>query len=227
MSEKAKEKNVILTTRDLVLLFVFFIVVLMIVFTIGLLVGRNFPGEGERIAETDLSEQSMETVEPKKTTVKENLLLPPGFDDKSTSQSDTLSTQARKTTSRTREVDLGDTTGSSRQKPATDKRRANQEHSVSPASTASSRSGDRQPKKHTMYSVQAFASQNYDDAKRKVAELKAKGYDAFVKKPEQGSGDVYFRVQVGKFQNRGNALSRVNRLKKDGYKDAFIRTVVE
>ncbi|MBP7866009.1 MAG: SPOR domain-containing protein [Acidobacteria bacterium] len=39
---RGKEKTVILNTRDLVLLFVFFIVVLMIVFTIGLMVGRNF-----------------------------------------------------------------------------------------------------------------------------------------------------------------------------------------
>lgn len=40
--------------------------------------------------------------------------------------------------------------------------------------------------------------------------------------PEQPTGDVFYRVQVGAFNDRKNAENMAQNLKKDGYDDAFI-----
>ena len=72
-----------------------------------------------------------------------------------------------------------------------------------------------------------MASPNLERARQMVLQLKAKGYDAFVDLPPKGSSNSIYRVQAGKFRNRENAQQLVNRLKKDGYKDAFFRRVFE
>jgi cell division septation protein DedD len=211
MAEKDKEKSIILNTRDLVLLFVFFIIVLMIVFTIGLLVGKNFPGESPQLVDVELGqspeEKDLAALPQGSSTEKDDdLLTPPSIDES-----------------------LPEETKESVQEPAPVTRTETRPAQTAPARTspppATRSTPPPTPPEQTgvLYCVQAFASPDYEKAKQKVAELKSKGFDAFVKIPEKNSADQYYRVQVGTFRSRENAVSRLNQLKQAGYRDAFIR----
>jgi len=210
MAEKDKEKSIILNTRDLVLLFVFFIIVLMIVFTIGLLVGKNFPGEAPQLVDVELGESPAERdlaalPQGDSGEKEKDLLTPPSIDE--TIPEEKPTTTERPTTTRPTEP-----------RPAT-----TPSATPSPTPPANTPAPASEEPTGVLYCVQAFASPDYDKAKLKVAELKSRGFDAFVKIPEKDSADQFYRVQVGTFRSRDNAVSRLNQLKQAGYRDAFIR----
>ncbi|MBN2432298.1 MAG: SPOR domain-containing protein [Acidobacteria bacterium] len=208
-----KEKSIILNTRDLVLLFVFFIIVLMIVFTIGLLVGKNFPGEaspqmvdvrlGQSPEERDLAALPQSGA---KEETDDNLLRPPSIDN-------SLPEQKKATAERPSTTPPSKSPATNTPSPTT----------PTPVPTRNTVPPSTDEPDGALFCVQAFASPDYDKAKQKVTELKSRGFDAFVKIPEKNSADQFYRVQVGTFRNRENAVSRLNQLKQAGYRDAFIR----
>ena len=71
-----------------------------------------------------------------------------------------------------------------------------------------------------MYRVQTGAFAVKENAQRLLAELKGKGYDAFIATVDLG-GQLLYRVQVGAYSVRSNAETMRDRLIVDGY-DAII-----
>lgn len=76
--DREKDKAVVLTTRDVVLLFVFFIVVLMIVFTIGLMVGKGFSEPVPEVAENTSARVTPSAGHTQTAAVQEMTLPPAG-----------------------------------------------------------------------------------------------------------------------------------------------------
>lgn len=74
-----------------------------------------------------------------------------------------------------------------------------------------------------LYRVQSGAFAVRANADRLLAELKGKGYDAFITTVDLGS-QILYRVQVGAFSVRSNAEAMRDRLLATGY-DAIIMTV--
>ena len=73
-----------------------------------------------------------------------------------------------------------------------------------------------------LYRVQSGAFAVRANADRLLAELKGKGYDAFIIAADLG-GQILYRVQVGAYSIRSNAEAMRDRLLADGY-DAIIIT---
>ena len=74
-----------------------------------------------------------------------------------------------------------------------------------------------------LYRVQSGAFAVRANADRLLAELKGKGYDAFITTADLG-GQILYRVQVGAYSVRANADAMRDRLLVDGY-NAIIMTV--
>lgn len=224
MKEKAKdqgkEKTVVLNTRDLVLLFVFFVVVLMIVFTIGLLVGKNFTGEPQlterRTPATDEGDVVKTSTEENLPPIQEIPLPPPktgGIPAGLPPSSETIV----KTSPPSAEPAPTPKTGA-----------APPPQTASPSVAPAPAPAEPAPAAGTSvtYIVQALATKDLAEARALVDKLKAKGYDAFVKIAQPGAADQFNRVQVGRFKDMEHARELVARLKKDGF-DAFPRKVLE
>ncbi len=235
MKEKAKdqgkEKTVVLNTRDLVLLFVFFVVVLMIVFTIGLLVGKNFAGEAQLAERRTPAADERNVV---KTGTDENLppiqeipLPPPktgetpaGLPPSSEPVVKTAPPSAGPATApppKTAAAQPPKTAAPAREPAAPAKEPAAPAPQPAPAAAAGT---------NVTYIVQALATKDLAEARALVDKLKAKGYDAFVKVAQPGAADQFNRVQVGRFKDMEHARELVARLKKDGF-EAFPRKVLE
>lgn len=223
MKEKAKdqgkEKTVVLNTRDLVLLFVFFVVVLMIVFTIGLLVGKNFAGEPQL---TERRAPAADDGSAVKTGTEENLPpiqeipLPPPKTGETPAGLPPSSEPVVKTAPPSAEPATAPPPKASA--PAREPTAPAPEPAPAAAAPAAGTS--------VTYIVQALATKDLAEARALVDKLKAKGYDAFVKVAQPGGSDQFNRVQVGRFKDMEHARELVARLKKDGF-DAFPRKVLE
>ena len=59
--------------------------------------------------------------------------------------------------------------------------------------------------------VQAASFKNADHAQKLASKMRGKGYDAFMKKTERQRGDPWYRVYLGQFQEKGEALEIVHR----------------
>ena len=218
MKEKAKdqgkEKTVVLNTRDLVLLFVFFVVVLMIVFTIGLLVGKNFAGEPQlterRTPAADESNVVKTGTEESLPPIQEIPLPPP------------------KTGGTPAGLPPSSETIVKTSPPSAEPEPAPAPKTTTPATSPAPAPAEPAPAAGTSvtYIVQALATRDLAEARSLVDKLKAKGYDAFVKVAQPGAADQFNRVQVGRFKDMEHARELVARLKKDGF-DAFPRKVLE
>lgn len=231
--DNSKEKTVVLNNRDIVLMFAFFVVVLVVVFTIGLMVGRSFT---EPVDESALAGQPAGAgdkapapagAEPSPAI--EEITLPPPRDDTtragvppSTPTATQPSTQpaavatppAAPATPTTAPAAAGPNPA-----PATTPAPAKPAPpSAPPAAPAVAGT--------TYFVVQAMATRDLAEARQMVDRLKGKGYDAFVKIADAGSSDGMHRVQVGKFKDQAHARELVTRLKKDGF-EAFPRKVTE
>lgn len=226
--EKGKEKSIVLTTRDLILLFVFFMVILSIVFAIGLMVGKNFGGEeqaltqnrppagGDERAITSRSEEMAPiqemTLPPSRTDGRIPGVPPPS---ESRTAQEPAATANRPVTA-TPAAPAGAV--KTEPKPAG----ATPLPAVKPPVPAATGT----PVETGFYVVQAMASASMAEARKMVDSLKAKGYEAFVKIPEPGSADKYYRVQVGKFRDAAHAREQMNKLIKDGF-TAIVKKVAE
>ncbi|MGD2186409.1 MAG: SPOR domain-containing protein [Desulfobacterales bacterium] len=73
-----------------------------------------------------------------------------------------------------------------------------------------------------IYTIQAASVKNPKDADKLVQKLKKRGYPAYRaigKIPEKG---IWFRVRIGKFKSKSEAIRMLNTLKKDGYKPILV-----
>ena len=76
--------------------------------------------------------------------------------------------------------------------------------------------------KGPVYTIQAASVRNPDDADRLVQKLKKRGYPAYRvigKVPGKG---VWFRVRIGEYRSKLEALNMMNKLKKDGMKPILV-----
>lgn len=74
-----------------------------------------------------------------------------------------------------------------------------------------------EPEIKKLYRVQLGAFKKESNASRLLAEVKKKGYDAFMKKV-----GVYYKIQCGAFSKKENALNLKKKLEKDGYKPIIV-----
>lgn len=74
-----------------------------------------------------------------------------------------------------------------------------------------------QPVTKKLYRVQLGAFKKESNASRLLAEVKKKGYDAFMKKV-----GAYYKIQCGAFSKKENALNLKKKLEKDGYKPIIV-----
>ena len=73
-----------------------------------------------------------------------------------------------------------------------------------------------------MYAVQVQALRDRDAAAQVVQRLRIKGYPAFVVAPTAGTPTQLFRIQVGRYNDRAEAEKVEARLKKEEQFDTFI-----
>jgi N-acetylmuramoyl-L-alanine amidase len=73
----------------------------------------------------------------------------------------------------------------------------------------------------TSYKIIAGSFRSLNNAKSRVADLQAKGFEALVETVNI-SGDTWYRAQAGVYSNRKNAEQQMANLKKSGFKDVFI-----
>ena len=76
--------------------------------------------------------------------------------------------------------------------------------------------------KGPVYTIQAASVRDSKDADRLVQKLRKSGYPAYrvIGKPA-GKG-IWFRVRIGEYQSKSEALSMMNKLKKDGMKPILV-----
>lgn len=72
----------------------------------------------------------------------------------------------------------------------------------------------------TFYIVQVMATKSLNEAKKYKNKLEKMGFNIYIRNPEF-KGD-YYRVQLGSFKNKKNAINLVKKLKKLGVK-GFVR----
>jgi len=73
------------------------------------------------------------------------------------------------------------------------------------------------------YTVQVAAFRNENDANRQVKKLKDKGYDAYRTITKIEGKGIWFRVRVGKYQSRAEALKMQKKLKKAGRETMIVK----
>jgi len=77
-----------------------------------------------------------------------------------------------------------------------------------------------------LYTVQIGAFQNQKEANKLTNSLKSNGYPAFIKQVETPDKKIWYRVRVGTFSTRSDAISYGDKLKQraSGVKYVFITT---
>ena len=74
-----------------------------------------------------------------------------------------------------------------------------------------------------LYAIQAAVYGDEQDAKRFASELKAKGYNTFIRESRYQSGKPKFIIYVGGFKDKDSASKVLDNLKTEGgIKDSFI-----
>ena len=66
-----------------------------------------------------------------------------------------------------------------------------------------------------VYTIQVAAFKNQKDADRRVAQLKEQGLNAYTTVSEKSNNIRWYRVRIGMFQDRQQALDLIDRLKAD------------
>lgn len=75
----------------------------------------------------------------------------------------------------------------------------------------------QKPATDGLYRVQVGAYSKLENARRQLAAIQGKGFEAFIKK----IGDLY-KVQTGAYSVKANAEAQLNRVKSAGFSDAYI-----
>lgn len=79
-----------------------------------------------------------------------------------------------------------------------------------------------EPSRGILYRVQAGAFSKKENAERLMAELKARGFEAFIATVDNG-GKILYRVQVGAYSVKSNAEAMQRRLQAAGYDTYLIK----
>jgi cell division septation protein DedD len=206
--ERKDEKG--FTARYLILMFVMFVAACAVFFSLGFLVGYNErPSSAADVAEevtptgtipppVNAPPEGAATTPPPAPTVAanglptEHIVTPPSAAKAAPAPVAKPSAPAPKTTAKT-----------SAAKTAAPK-----------TSTTSSRT-----KEKAGFTVQVTASRDKKDAEKLVKELRSRGFDVFVVPPQYSDAkDNLYRVQVGPYATRGEAVRVRDRIAKEGFK---------
>ena len=76
--------------------------------------------------------------------------------------------------------------------------------------------------KGPVYTIQAASVRDPKDADRLVQKLKKSGYPAYRVIGKVAGKGIWFRVRIGEYQSKSEALSTMNKLKKDGMKPILV-----
>jgi len=76
--------------------------------------------------------------------------------------------------------------------------------------------------KGPVYTIQAASVRDPKDADRLVQKLKKRGYPAYRVIGKVAGKGIWFRVRIGEYRNKSEALSMMNKLKKDGMKPILV-----
>jgi cell division protein FtsN len=76
--------------------------------------------------------------------------------------------------------------------------------------------------KGPVYTIQAASVRDPKDADRLVQKLKKRGYPAYRVIGKVAGKGIWFRVRIGEYQGKSEALSMMNKLKKDGMKPILV-----
>ena len=76
--------------------------------------------------------------------------------------------------------------------------------------------------KGPVYTIQAASVRDPKDADRLVQKLKKRGYPAYRAIGKVAGKGIWFRVRIGEYQSKSEALSMMNKLKKDGMKPILV-----
>ncbi len=208
------KKEYILTSKDIILLFLFLLVIITIIFTIGVTVGKNMvisKLEKEKkikgiVSETaEIPSQNLVTpIEVEKSDVKESDIV----EKVTTPKVEKVSTpkvEKKKETPRPQKAN----------KITRNKLKSKPKKLYKPIKKYRNYDISR-----TLYIVQVMATKSLNEAKRYKSKLRKMGFDVYIRPPAT-KGD-YYRVQLGSFRNRKNALNLLKKLKKHGV-DGFVR----
>ncbi|MFN7971344.1 MAG: SPOR domain-containing protein [Acidobacteriota bacterium] len=69
--------------------------------------------------------------------------------------------------------------------------------------------------------MQIAALKDVDQANKVKADLKSKGFPAFVDTVDK-AGETFYKVRVGPFSEKGKATEAMDGLKSQGYGQAFV-----
>jgi DedD protein len=76
--------------------------------------------------------------------------------------------------------------------------------------------------KGPVYTIQAASVRDPKDADRLVQKLKKRGYPAYRVIGKVAGKGIWFRVRIGEYQSKSEAVSMMNKLKKDGMKPILV-----
>jgi DedD protein len=76
--------------------------------------------------------------------------------------------------------------------------------------------------KGPVYTIQAASVRDPKDADRLVQKLKKRGYPAYRAIGKVAGKGIWFRVRIGEYQSKSEALSLMNKLKKEGMKPILV-----
>jgi DedD protein len=77
------------------------------------------------------------------------------------------------------------------------------------------------------YTLNIASFRDKVNAERLMKELEDKGYEAFVEKANIPGKGTWYRVAVGRFSSRGEALAFARGLKEKGVTYSFVRKIPE
>ncbi|MCK4422589.1 MAG: SPOR domain-containing protein [Candidatus Omnitrophica bacterium] len=79
-------------------------------------------------------------------------------------------------------------------------------------------------RKVTPYTIQICVYQKKRDAEKLLSRFKAKGYDADMVEVPSLKGKKHYRIYIGHFSNRSQALVTLKKIKsREGFRDSFVR----
>jgi len=81
---------------------------------------------------------------------------------------------------------------------------------------------DRRNRSLKRLTVQVASVKNMDDAGRMIAKLKKKGFAAYMTTARIPGKGTWYRVRIGSFQTKSEALDVINKLKKEKFTGSYI-----
>ncbi len=212
--------DISLDKQQVVAIFSGLFVSAVLIFCLGLLVGRQSSAPEEaRLqnppAEELISEQAMETEDfaeaPVAKEAKESPLMVGLSQQEDNSAKDKKPLDPRKSKTKPEEGKRG--------KRSSDKPRAvSSKEPEEQSNTVSSLNGKR-------YTVQLKAFKDMEEAKRLSQDMKDKGVECFIEKAAKGNNELWYRVRTGNFGSELEARLYVTKLSSLGISKAWVAKI--